>query len=71
MGKGVSDGPFSAMNQLKSNVMVVRFTFRAEVFVKADTLEEAKSYFEQLPLLSADAIDQCGEIVETYEPEIV
>lgn len=51
--------------------MVVRFTFRAEVFVKADTLEEAKSYFEQLPLLSADAIDQCGEIVETYEPEIV
>ena len=51
--------------------MVVRFTFRAEVYVKADTLEEAISFYEGLPLLSVEAIDQCGEIVESYEPEIV
>lgn len=51
--------------------MVVRFTFRAEVFVKADTFEEATAYYEGLPLLTVEAIDQCGEIVETYEPEIV
>lgn len=64
--------PFvSIINQLKLCIMVVRFTFRAEVFVKADTFEEATSYYEGLPLLSVEAIDQCGEIVETYEPEIV
>lgn len=49
----------------------VRFTFRSEVYIKAETIEKARETFEGMGLLSADAIANYGEVVEVYDEEIV
>ncbi|MBQ8048199.1 MAG: hypothetical protein IJ271_00940 [Bacteroidales bacterium] len=48
----------------------VRFTFRAEIYIKAETEEEAREKFEGMGLLSADAIEHGGDIVEVYKEEV-
>lgn len=48
---------------------VFRFTFRSEVYVKSTDIDEAAKYFEAMPLLSAEALEHCGEVVEVYEVE--
>lgn len=48
---------------------VFRFTFRSEVFIKAKTEDEATEYFETLELLSQEALEHCGEVMEDYEVE--
>lgn len=51
--------------------MEVRFTFRSEVYIKADTIDEAREKFEAMPLLSYDALEHYGDVVEVYDDEIV
>ena len=51
--------------------MEVRFTFRSEVYIKADTIDEAREKFENMTLLSHDALEHYGDIVEVYDDEIV
>lgn len=52
--------------------MEVRISFRAEVYVKGDTIEEIKTKFESLPLFSADALEEYGaEYIETQSVERV
>lgn len=48
---------------------VFRFTFRSEVFIKAKTEDEATEYFETLELLSQEALEHGGEVMEDYEVE--
>lgn len=54
----------------------VRITFRAEVYIKGDNLDEIKEKWEELPLFSADALEKSSaefvelvsvEDAETYE----
>lgn len=51
--------------------MEVRFTFRSEVYIKADTIDEAREKFESMRLLSMDALDHYGDVVEVYDDEII
>ena len=45
--------------------MVVRVRFAAEVYINADSVKEAKNKWEDLPLFSADALeDYSAEFVE-------
>lgn len=37
--------------------MEVRITFRSEVYIKGETLEEIKEKWEDIPIFCADAID--------------
>lgn len=37
--------------------MELRITFRSEVYLKGDTIEEIKQKWEELPLFSADALE--------------
>ena len=56
--------------------MEIRIKFSAEVYIKGDDMNEIKSKFEDMPLFSADAIEDCGaefgeillvEDAETYK----
>ena len=61
----------SKYNQLKLCDMVeVRFTFRSEVYIKAETIEEAREKFEGMGLLSAEVLEHHGGVVEVYEEEV-
>ena len=51
--------------------MEVRFTFRAEVYIKADSLAEAREKFQSMGLLSADALEHHGDVCEVYDDEIL
>ena len=58
-------------NQLNLYDMVeVRFTFRSEVYIKAETIEEAREKFAGMGLLSWDALDCSGNIIEVYKEEV-
>lgn len=48
----------------------VRFTFRSEVYIKAETIEEAREKFAGMGLLSWDALDCSGNIIEVYKEEV-
>lgn len=48
----------------------VRFTFRSEVYIKAETIEEAREKFEGMGLLSAEVLEHHGGVVEVYEEEV-
>ena len=48
---------------------VFRITFRSEVYVKSTDIDAAAQYFEAMTLLSAEALEHCGEVVEVYEVE--
>ena len=50
--------------------MEVRFTFRGEVYIKADTLADARQEFANMPLFSAEALDHYADVVEVYDDEI-
>ena len=40
--------------------MEARITFRVEMYIKGDTLEEIKNNFENIPIFSADALEDAG-----------
>lgn len=48
---------------------VFRFTFKSEVLIKAQSMDEAELYFEGLELLSPEAIEHGGEVSPYYEVE--
>ena len=53
--------------------MEVRITFRSEVFIKGDNMKEIKEKFEELPLYSADALENASadfcEVVSVEDAE--
>lgn len=50
--------------------MQVRVTFTTEVFVEGDTMEEIKEKFEDLPIYSADALEEHGaEFIDVVSVE--
>ena len=49
----------------------VRVTFRSEVYIKGKTMEEIKDKWEELPLFSADALDQSANVCELVTAERV
>ena len=53
--------------------MEVRITFRSEVFIKGDNMKEIKEKFEELPLYSADALEDASadfcEVVSVEDAE--
>lgn len=52
--------------------MEVRITFRSEVFIKGDNLDEIKEKWEDMPLFSADAlIEHNASFVELSSAERV
>lgn len=52
--------------------MEVRITFRSEVYIKGETLEEIKSKWENMPIFSADALeDYSADFVELVSAERV
>lgn len=56
---------------VKSSVMAkVRFTFRAEVYIEAESIEAARNEFEGMGLLSWESLDHSGNIVEVYKEEV-
>lgn len=48
---------------------VFQFTFKADVWVKAKSKSEAVEYFEELELLSPEALELGGEVSDYYEVE--
>lgn len=50
--------------------MEVRFTFSADVYIKADSLQEARDKFLEMRLLSDEANEHGGDLWETVEEEI-
>lgn len=50
--------------------MEVRITFRSEVYIKGDTLEEIKDKWEELPLYSGEALEDAdADFVELISVE--
>ena len=47
----------------------LRITFRAEVYLTGDNLDEIKQKWEDLPLFSADALDAHADYVELISVE--
>ena len=46
--------------------MEVRIKFSADVYIKGETLAEIRNKFEEMPLFSADALEEgCAEYSET------
>lgn len=53
--------------------MEVRITFRSEVFIEGDNMKEIREKFEELPLYSADALENASadfcEVVSVEDTE--
>lgn len=50
--------------------MEIRITFRSEVYIQAESLQEAKTIYEEMPIFSADALEEHhAEVVELVSVE--
>lgn len=50
--------------------MTIRITFRSEIYVDASSIDEAKTKYEELPIFSADALEECyAEVVDVVSVE--
>lgn len=49
--------------------MEVRITFRSEVYIEGETIEEIREKWEELPIFSADALDKHADFVELTSVE--
>lgn len=45
--------------------MLVRIRFAAEVYIEADSVQEARDKWENLPLFSPEALENSAEFIET------
>lgn len=50
--------------------MEVKFTFRAEVYITADSLADARQEFANMRILAAEALEHDADIIEVYDEEI-
>lgn len=51
--------------------MEIRITFRSEVYIKGNTIDEIRDKWEELPIFSADALECYADVVENISAERV
>lgn len=50
--------------------MVVRITFRSEVYIEGDSLDEIREKWEELPIFSVDALEyNDADVIELVSAE--